>query len=708
MATERIGKAVLELVTDSKQFRADLNEVKREATEGLPQAFKQARGSLDLVASGMSSAGKEASASAQLIAGMSSSGREAMGKLAGATPQVTGGFDLIQSTVMRIGPAIAGAFSVGAVVSFAKSIGEFAGHMVDLQGQTQINTDRLQAFNYVGAGVGLTIDGIVSSADQLAKRVGGGDDSAVGALERLGIKADEFKQLSLDEAIFKIDERLVGVTNQFDRANTLADLFGKSGAQMGRMLDGSLKQVIEGVEQSGAVIDKDLIKKADEFDDAWTQATLHVKAQLVNMAGAVITAMTSVPKREPGQTGGAFEAKAGGGGPTPAEELAQAQRDVRAQLDEMMKGLAPGFKPGQSGIPGATPEDIKNLERMSIALDKSAKKLVEWNRIREAAIAATEKASEGMTFWLAGMETAPKLVETQNASLTAYIPVLETFTGILTTLPDIIDSGAASAEAAAIAEEQARQKTIEWHESILDLADAFYVWEVAGVGAIGAVMGQIGGMVEGLSRARSGSDQLRDGLKNLGSGNILQGITGIIGGIGGIVSAAMAAISAIKALFNAFKSEETRLVSTPRDQFIAQYGGDDAMGQKIIDALMAGGLSYDAAEARRQDLMDRGLYAADTEAKFHSAEDAIIALIGGTKFARGGIAMRPTFGLFGERGPEAVVPLDRLQATFRSRDDRFIEELAALREDVRQQSRYARDLPFILTNSLKAAGAFSS
>jgi hypothetical protein len=177
-----------------------------------------------------------------------------------------------------------------AVSSFAdmiKSTGEFAGQMVDLNAQWQIGTTRLQAFNYAGAGVGLSIDNLTGSADQLQKRIGGNDASVVGALSKLNLNIDDLKNQSLDQVLFKIDQALVGVGNQFERTRILTELFGKSGAQMSRLFTGDLQKIIEETERSGAVIDEELIKKADAFDDAWSQGWIKFRAYAVNSIGFV-------------------------------------------------------------------------------------------------------------------------------------------------------------------------------------------------------------------------------------------------------------------------------------------------------------------------------------------------------------------------------------------------------------------------------------
>lgn len=187
----------------------------------------------------------------------------------------------MQSILGKIGPALAATFSIGAITGFAKGIGEFAGKMADLSVETGIGTERLQAFNFQGAGVGLTIEDITGNMEMLARRAANGDDSAVGALEKLGVSADSFNRLSLDQKLFEISDRMEGIADPTERVTVLTDLFGRAGARMGRLMTENLDDVIRKIEESGAVIDDELIKKADEFDDAWSQAWIKFRAYTV-------------------------------------------------------------------------------------------------------------------------------------------------------------------------------------------------------------------------------------------------------------------------------------------------------------------------------------------------------------------------------------------------------------------------------------------
>lgn len=196
----------------------------------------------------------------------------------------------MQGVVGKLGPALAATFTVGGVVAFAKGVGEFAGQMKDLSVETGVGVERLQAFTYVGAGAGVTAEDFARSAFNVSKRIAGGDESADAALRKLNLSIGQFKGLKPDETLLRIADAFKQVTDQNEKALIANDLFGKSGTKMLRLFEGDLRSMISEVEHSGAVIQEELIDKADQFDDAWTQAIMRVKAELVNMLGAVPSA----------------------------------------------------------------------------------------------------------------------------------------------------------------------------------------------------------------------------------------------------------------------------------------------------------------------------------------------------------------------------------------------------------------------------------
>lgn len=260
----------------------------------MTEAIERIGGKSKLTESELISVGNKAAEAAEKMRRLGIDVPPKLDALAKSAQKPVGVFNDMLGVIGKIGPALGVGLSIGTVTSFAKGVGEFAGKMVDLNAQTQISTTRLQALNYAGAGAGLTIDDIAASADQLSKRLGGDDKSVNEALARLNLSASELKNLSLDEVIFQIDEGLKGVGNQFERSRILADLFGKSGAQLGRLLDGGLKEAITSIEKTGAIIDEQLLKKADEFDDAWSQAWIKFRAYSATAVGFAIDQLSKL------------------------------------------------------------------------------------------------------------------------------------------------------------------------------------------------------------------------------------------------------------------------------------------------------------------------------------------------------------------------------------------------------------------------------
>lgn len=329
-------------------------------------------------------------------------------------------FTEMLGVIGKIGPALGVGFGIGSITSFAKSVGEMSGKFVDLNAQTQISIKRLQALDYAGAGVGLNIDNITQSADQLAKRLGGGDTSVTGALEKLKLKGDDLKQLGLDEVMFEIDEALVGVGNQFERARILGDLFGRSGSQLGRLMTGDLRKVIEEAEKTGAVIDEELIKKADEFDDAWTQAWMKFKAVSVTVIGETARALGFLQPKSGGPSSGDRVRDANqfrvGEGPvsqdTPAMREIRLQKEIEAQIGAMTGGLRSPLSRGL-GLPaiGISDKELAQIEKAGKARLAELAAQEKWNAAREREREAIEQASQGMSYWIAKIEQFPTVVQ---------------------------------------------------------------------------------------------------------------------------------------------------------------------------------------------------------------------------------------------------------------------------------------------------------
>ena len=145
------------------------------------------------------------------------------------------------------------------------------------------------------------------------------------------------------------------------------------------------------------------------------------------------------------------------------------------------------------------------------------------------------------------------------------------------------------------------------------------------------------------------------GSAGAGSAGAAAGGIGISAGTLGIGAAVIGGGLLLKKLFG--KSEETKKVSPRRDKFFAQFGGYQGLATGLTEALQSG--------SRASGLIKR-LYDADTLSKYQRAQGVIVSAFSAAgrqvkAFAEGGIVRRPTVGILGERGPEAVVTPSQLR-----------------------------------------------
>lgn len=457
-------------------------------------------------------------------------------QLAAATKNVNTETSALGRAFDLIGPKIAAAFSVGAVVAFAKEIGAFAGKMNDLSAETGIGVERLQALNYVAAGAGLTIENVTDGIAQLSKRVAGGDQSAVAALEKLNISVYELQRLSPDDAFVEIGEAVAGIENPMERTRIAMELFGKSGSRMLRIMTDDLGEMVEQAEKSGAVISKELIEKADAFDDAWTQAILRVKAGLVNLAGVVAAALSAAPK---GSAPGAFaNAKAGGGFDETA--LQKVNRELEEQLKLLRQIKAPGLSIASPEQVRATEAEIAALQTRTDWILKNIKATDEQRKKERELIAATNEASFALR----------KMASTAS---TTFMPAIRDSAEEIATLRTVIaGAGQETRTFNLMMEATARpvrifnqhiSQTIEptdrFGDTLKSLSASFERLANISRGGFGGLAQFLGITVQSMDMARDSTEGLEDGFAELTheGGSTSKGLSQIATSLTGMIAA---------------------------------------------------------------------------------------------------------------------------------------------------------------------------
>ena len=148
------------------------------------------------------------------------------------TTQVQSGLSGIMSKLGPLGPAIVGAFSVGAITSFVGGLVASAREVQGLARRLQESGENVQKLQYIAKQTGAPFEGISESATKMRAAIGAGNEGAIGALQTLGLNAREIAQMGLYDSFAAIGEGLARVPDPAIQAALAVKLFGEQGLKI--------------------------------------------------------------------------------------------------------------------------------------------------------------------------------------------------------------------------------------------------------------------------------------------------------------------------------------------------------------------------------------------------------------------------------------------------------------------------------------------
>jgi len=232
----KIATAILELVTDSGKFSG-----------------------------GLADAGKSTKAFALEVSGLGS----ALGVLAGGL----------------------GAAAIGATV---KQFVDYAGQIEDLSSRLSIPEETVQEWQAFFGQAGVDVESVAKASEQLSLKLIGGDKSAVGALQKMGLSIKELKEMSPEERFNKVADAIGNLQDAGERAYAAKTLLGKAGPEMLAALDGHLAESIDKMREMGLVIDGETIKAADDFGDQLGFLGKQLLGIVATVVGPLIPALSAL------------------------------------------------------------------------------------------------------------------------------------------------------------------------------------------------------------------------------------------------------------------------------------------------------------------------------------------------------------------------------------------------------------------------------
>src|SRR5580765_2295874 len=169
----------------------------------------------------------------------------------------------------RIGPALAGAFTVAALGKVTGDFIEMSGALVDLEAKTGLSVGALQRLKLATQESGVGLDTVAAASLQLSKRLGEGKDSTLGALTAVGFKYEEIRALSPEDQFFTIADALGKIGDQNEKVALTNELLGKQGNELLPALNGELRKTAAAYEKMGLLIDDKIIRSGADLGDQW-------------------------------------------------------------------------------------------------------------------------------------------------------------------------------------------------------------------------------------------------------------------------------------------------------------------------------------------------------------------------------------------------------------------------------------------------------
>lgn len=183
--------------------------------------------------------------------------------------------DGLTQTLQNLGQALLGEKVFDGFKNMVEGAIELGGTLSDTSDRLGVSTGDLQKFQYAGAMVGVSAEGMSSALGKLNRNLG---EAAVAGSQQakdfaelgIAVKDGDGKIRDAADVTMDLADKLQGMGSQAERAAAITKVLGKSGAQLLPLFkDGSrgVKEAFDKFKEFGLEIDENFIKAADDAGD---------------------------------------------------------------------------------------------------------------------------------------------------------------------------------------------------------------------------------------------------------------------------------------------------------------------------------------------------------------------------------------------------------------------------------------------------------
>ncbi|MDO8539480.1 MAG: hypothetical protein Q7S40_03500 [Opitutaceae bacterium] len=183
--------------------------------------------------------------------------------------------------------AVGGAMALAgkAVFEFLKSGFTEATKLADLASNLNVSTDSLQAFDYAARTNGATLEQVTKALEMVSLKsqdLIDGNEQMTAAFGKLGLRAKDFIGLNADERLAAVATAFAGATDKGQALNAVAEILGtkvgpKLVATLNEIGGQGLAGLTDAARKAGQVIEEDVIKRLDKFDDRLSRIGKRIK-----------------------------------------------------------------------------------------------------------------------------------------------------------------------------------------------------------------------------------------------------------------------------------------------------------------------------------------------------------------------------------------------------------------------------------------------
>lgn len=190
-----------------------------------------------------------------------------------------------------------------AIARFVASAAAAGDEMLTLATRTGRSVESLSQLDFIARRSNTSIESLLKSQDQFAKKLGATDEegkAAVKALDELGLTANKLRTMSPDQQLDAIAEAMESITDPTARARIEMALLGKAGTDLDPVLRGGaagLKAMREEADRLGltmTTLEAERLQHLDDQIEATTALWRKMKTELVSLIATPVAAYLEI------------------------------------------------------------------------------------------------------------------------------------------------------------------------------------------------------------------------------------------------------------------------------------------------------------------------------------------------------------------------------------------------------------------------------